>query len=121
MTINNKYGTGFFSSFYLGRTNHCTIMHIASLEAHTTLNTYNLPKLALRGHLSTDSRTRGRIRKFLLTRTMPQPLGHSSTWYRSKNLCLNFVFFSTKKREIKVVFYLINYKKKSLIATFELK
>ena len=25
-------------------------MHIVSLEAHTTLNTYNLWKLALRGH-----------------------------------------------------------------------
>ena len=26
-------------------------MHIARLEAHTTLNTYNLWKLALRGHI----------------------------------------------------------------------
>ena len=31
-------------------------MHIASLEAHTTLNTYSLWKLALRGHLNTDAR-----------------------------------------------------------------
>ena len=30
-------------------------MHIASLEAHTTLNTYNLWKLALRDHLYTDA------------------------------------------------------------------
>ena len=29
-------------------------MHIANLEAHATLNTYNLWKLALRGHLNTD-------------------------------------------------------------------
>ena len=29
-------------------------MHIASLAAHTTLNTYNLWKLTLRGHLNTD-------------------------------------------------------------------
>ena len=28
-------------------------MHIANLEAHTTLNTCNLWKLALRGHVST--------------------------------------------------------------------
>ena len=46
-------------------------MHIASLEAHTTLNTYNLWKLALRGHLNTDARTRDRTRNFLITRTMP--------------------------------------------------
>ena len=32
------------------RTHHC-------LEAHTTLNIYNLWKLALRGHLETDART----------------------------------------------------------------
>ena len=32
-----------------------TIRHISSLEAHTTLNTYNLWKLALRGHLNTDA------------------------------------------------------------------
>ena len=30
-------------------------MHIASLEAHTTLNIYNLWKLALRGYLNTDA------------------------------------------------------------------
>ena len=30
------------------------ILHIASLAAHTTLNTYNLWKLTLRGHLNTD-------------------------------------------------------------------
>ena len=30
-------------------------MHIASLEAHTTLKTYNLWKLALRGDLNTDA------------------------------------------------------------------
>ena len=35
-------------------------MHISSLEAQTTLNTYNLWKLALRGHLNTDARTRDR-------------------------------------------------------------
>ena len=29
-------------------------LHIASLAAHTTLNTYNLWKLTLRGHLNTD-------------------------------------------------------------------
>ena len=46
-------------------------MHIASLEAHTTLNTYNLWKLELRGHLNTDAQTRDRTRNFLLTRTMP--------------------------------------------------
>ena len=39
-------------------------MNIASLEAHTTLNTYNLSKLALRGHLNTDARTRVRTRNF---------------------------------------------------------
>ena len=33
-------------------------MHIASLEAHTTLNTYNIWKLALRGYLNTDARRR---------------------------------------------------------------
>ena len=32
-------------------------MHIDSLDAHTTLNTYNLWKLALIGHLNTDART----------------------------------------------------------------
>ena len=37
-------------------------MHIASLEAHTTLNTYNLWKLALRSHFNTDVRTRDRTR-----------------------------------------------------------
>ena len=46
-------------------------MHIASLEAHTTLNTYNLWKLALSGHLNTDARTRDRTRNFLITGTMP--------------------------------------------------
>ena len=30
-------------------------MHIASLEAQTTLNTYNLWKLSLRDHLNTDA------------------------------------------------------------------
>ena len=45
-------------------------MHIASLEAHTTLNTYNLWKLALRGHLNTDARTRDRNRNILITRMM---------------------------------------------------
>ena len=30
------------------------ILHITSLAAHTTLNTYNLWKLTLRDHLSTD-------------------------------------------------------------------
>ena len=37
-------------------------MHIASLEAHTTLNTYNLWKLALRGHLNTDARKRSQLK-----------------------------------------------------------
>ena len=37
-------------------------MHIARLEVHTTLNTYNLWKLAFRGHLNTDARTRDRTR-----------------------------------------------------------
>ena len=41
---------------YERKQNHDTttreIMHIASLEAHTTLNTYHLWKLALRGHLN---------------------------------------------------------------------
>ena len=32
-------------------------MHIASLEAHTTLNIYNLCKLSLRGHFNTDAQT----------------------------------------------------------------
>ena len=45
-------------------------MQIASLAAHTTLNTYNLWKLALRGHLNTDARTRDRTRNFLITRTL---------------------------------------------------
>ena len=44
-------------------------MHIASLEAHTTLNTYNRSKLTLRGHLNTDVRMRDRTWNFLLTRT----------------------------------------------------
>ena len=44
-------------------------MHIASLEAHTTLITYNLWKFALIGHLNSDARTRYRTRKFLITRT----------------------------------------------------
>ena len=39
-------------------------MHIASLEAHTTLNIYNLWKLALRGHLNTDAQTRDRTWNF---------------------------------------------------------
>ena len=46
-------------------------MHITSLEAHTTLIIYNIWKLALRGHLNTDARTRDRTRNFLITRTMP--------------------------------------------------
>ena len=46
-------------------------MHIASLEAHTAINTYNLWKLALRGNLNTDARTRDRTRNFLITSTMP--------------------------------------------------
>ena len=46
-------------------------MHIASLEAHTTVNTYNLLKLELRGHLNTDARMRDRTRNLLITRTMP--------------------------------------------------
>ena len=37
-------------------------MHIASIEAQTTLNTYNLWKLALRGHLNTDARSQERCR-----------------------------------------------------------
>ena len=45
-------------------------MHIASLEAHTTLITYNLWKLLLRGNLNTDARTRDRTRNFLITRKM---------------------------------------------------
>ena len=39
-------------------------MHNASLEVHTTLNTYNLWKLAWRGHLNNDARTRDRTRNF---------------------------------------------------------
>ena len=31
-------------------------MHIGSLEAHTTLNTYNLRKFALRGHFKIPER-----------------------------------------------------------------
>ena len=47
-------------------------MDIASLEAHTTLNTYNLWKLAsLRSHLNTDARTMDRTQNFLITKTMP--------------------------------------------------
>ena len=38
-------------------------MHNASLEAHTTLNTCNLWKFALRDHLNTDARTRDRTRE----------------------------------------------------------
>ena len=37
-------------------------MHIASLEAPTTLNIYNLWKLSSRGNLNTDVRTRDRTR-----------------------------------------------------------
>ena len=44
-------------------------MDIASLEAHSTLNTYNLWKLVLRGHLNTDARKRGRTRSFWITRS----------------------------------------------------
>ena len=43
----------------------------SNLEAHTTLNTYNQWKLALRGHLTTDARTKDRTRNFLITRTVP--------------------------------------------------
>ena len=39
-------------------------MHIASLEAHTTLNIYNLWKLALRGHLNTHALTRVELEPF---------------------------------------------------------
>ena len=46
-------------------------VYCQSREAHTTLNTYNLCKLILRGHLNTDARTRDRNRNFLFTRTMP--------------------------------------------------
>ena len=35
--------------------NYPNNMYIASLETHTTLNIYNLGKLALRGHLNTDA------------------------------------------------------------------
>ena len=45
-------------------------MHIASLEAHTKLNTYNLWKLTLRGHLNTDARMRDRTLKLFITSTM---------------------------------------------------
>ena len=41
---------------------------VASLDAHTTLNPYNLWKLALRGHLNTDARTRDRTRNFFYHR-----------------------------------------------------
>ena len=46
--------------------------YIASLEVHTTLNTYNLWKLALRVHLNTDARTKDRTRNLLITRTKNQ-------------------------------------------------
>ena len=36
------------------KTASLAILHIASLATHTTLNTYNLWKLTLRGHLNTD-------------------------------------------------------------------
>ena len=49
------------------------LMHMASLEARTTFNTYNLWKLALRGHLNTDARMRDRTRNFLITRTLARP------------------------------------------------
>ena len=45
-------------------------MHIASLEAHTTLKTYNLLQVALRGHLNTDSQRKDQTRNLLITRTM---------------------------------------------------
>ena len=76
------FADGFFSSFFLFvqmSTSYTLLhhqlmrafMHIASLETHTTLNTYNLWKLALRDHRNTDVRTRDRTRSFLFTRTMP--------------------------------------------------
>ena len=42
----------------------------------------NLWKLTLRGHLNTDAEARARTRNILLTRTMPEPLGYSSTELR---------------------------------------
>ena len=53
-------------------------MHIASLEAHTTLNTNNLWKLALRAHLNFDSRTRDRTQNFLITAP------HYNYWTKGK-------------------------------------
>ena len=52
------------------------IMHISCLEAQTILNTYNLWKLALRGHLNIDDRMRYRTQNFLITRKMPYPLSY---------------------------------------------
>ena len=53
-------------------------LHIASLAAHTTLNTYNLWKLTLRGHRNTDVQA-GIELGTLCSRERYQPLGHSST------------------------------------------
>ena len=52
-------------------TNEHRTHHIASLEAHTTLNTYNLWNLALRSQFNTDARTRDRTRNLLITRKGP--------------------------------------------------
>ena len=57
-------------------------MHIASLEAHTTLNTYTIWKLALRAHLNTDVRTRDRTWNFS---ARPQPDMTSGSIVRSLN------------------------------------
>ena len=76
-------------------------MHIASLEVHTTLNTYNLWKLTLRGHLNTDARTRDRTQNILITRTdavtaRPQLHISSSAHILYANIQVSTVFNSTK-------------------------
>ena len=70
-------------------------MHIASLVAHSTLNTYILWELALRGHLNTDARTRDRTRNFFITRTMPYALGHSSTMENGFSTLANKAEYTT--------------------------
>ena len=54
----------------------------------------NLWKLALSGHLSTNAQARDRTQNVLLTRTTPQPLGHSSTIYFKGRNFRGFAVFS---------------------------
>ena len=58
------------------------VLHIASLAAHTTLNTYNLWKLTLRGHLNTDVQA-----------------GLELGTFRSRELCLNRQATAPRKKK----------------------